>query len=93
MLENHHASSTFKVLNKTNTNIFKELSRDDNKVMRKLIISCILATDMAVHGSTTKAMQELQEKLKVPAQLNKKSEVSDYSNFTVRGQVLIFSKL
>jgi len=79
VLENHHASYTFQILKKDSANIFKELSKDDNKVIRKLIVSCILATDMAVHGQTTKSMQELQEKVKIPSTLSKKTnDMSDY---------------
>eukprot|EP00331_Platyophrya_macrostoma_P030302 CAMPEP_0176443124 /NCGR_PEP_ID=MMETSP0127-20121128/22232_1 /TAXON_ID=938130 /ORGANISM="Platyophrya macrostoma, Strain WH" /LENGTH=556 /DNA_ID=CAMNT_0017828285 /DNA_START=20 /DNA_END=1690 /DNA_ORIENTATION=- len=79
VLENHHASYTFSILKKDKCNIFKELSKDDLKIIRKLIVSCILATDMAVHGQTTKAMQQLQEKVKIPNTLSKRThDFSDY---------------
>lgn len=52
--------------------------------MRKLIVGCILATDMAVHGQTTKAMQELQEKVKIPSTLShKKGDGAEYSNIVL----------
>lgn len=82
VLENHHASYTFGILKKEKSNIFKELSKDDHKIIRKLIVSCILATDMAVHGQTTKAMQQLQEKVKIPATLSKRTnDFSDYRKY------------
>lgn len=43
-----------------------------------------MATDMAVHGQTTKAMQELQEKVKIPSTLShKKGDGAEYSNIVL----------
>ena len=39
------------VLRKENCNIFKNMRTDDRKSVRKLIISSIIATDMAKHFS------------------------------------------
>ena len=50
VLENFHASTLFKTIRKSETNIFEKLSPFDYKIIRKRIISEILATDMALHG-------------------------------------------
>jgi high affinity cGMP-specific 3',5'-cyclic phosphodiesterase 9 len=49
-LENHHAAMLFMILRKPETNILSELSPADFKEARKLILTCILSTDMAKHG-------------------------------------------
>ncbi|KAL2918761.1 3',5'-cyclic-nucleotide phosphodiesterase [Polyrhizophydium stewartii] len=49
-LENHHAAVLFTILNRPETNILGNLSAADYKEARKIIILCILATDMAKHG-------------------------------------------
>ena len=50
VLENFHASTLFKTIRKTETNIFEKLTPIDYKIIRKRMISEILATDMALHG-------------------------------------------
>ena len=50
ILENFHASTLFKTIRKSETNIFENLSLIDYKIIRKRIVSEILATDMALHG-------------------------------------------
>ena len=50
VLENFHASTLFKTLRKTENNIFCKLTPIDYKLIRKRMISEILATDMANHG-------------------------------------------
>ena len=50
ILENFHASTLFKTLRKTDNNIFEKLTPIDYKIIRKRMISEILATDMANHG-------------------------------------------
>ena len=49
VLENHHASLAYHILNKTETGIFLHLPAPDQKLLRKLIVKSILSTDMAVH--------------------------------------------
>jgi high affinity cGMP-specific 3',5'-cyclic phosphodiesterase 9 len=49
-LENHHAAMLYTILKKPETNILIKLSEADYKEVRKLIILCILGTDMAKHG-------------------------------------------
>ena len=50
VLENFHASTLFKTIRRTETNIFEKLTNIDYKIIRKRMISEILATDMANHG-------------------------------------------
>ena len=50
VLENFHASTLFKTIRKTENNIFEKLTIIDYKIIRKRMISEILATDMANHG-------------------------------------------
>ena len=50
VLENYHASTLFKTIRKSETNIFEKLTPMDYKIIRKRMISEILATDMALHG-------------------------------------------
>jgi len=50
VLENFHASTLFKTIRRTENNIFEKLTTIDYKIIRKRMISEILATDMANHG-------------------------------------------
>ena len=50
VLENFHASTLFRTLRKTENNIFDKLTTIDYKMIRKRMVSEILATDMANHG-------------------------------------------
>ena len=50
VLENFHASTLFKTIRRTENNIFEKLTSIDYKIIRKRMISEILATDMANHG-------------------------------------------
>ena len=57
ILENFHASLLFKTLRKTENNIFEKLSNMDYKIIRKRMISEILATDMANHGKVVSVIK------------------------------------
>ncbi|TRY84858.1 hypothetical protein DNTS_002293, partial [Danionella cerebrum] len=48
-LENHHCAVAFEILEKNESNIFRNLSMDQYKRIREGIIKCILATDMSRH--------------------------------------------
>ena len=51
ILENMHISKTFKIiLNNREYNVFEGIERNLYKEMRKQMISCVLATDMAFHN-------------------------------------------
>nr|XP_015213774.1 PREDICTED: high affinity cGMP-specific 3',5'-cyclic phosphodiesterase 9A-like isoform X1 [Lepisosteus oculatus] len=49
-LENHHCAVAFEILEKTENNIFRNLSTEQYKRIREGMIKCILATDMARHN-------------------------------------------
>lgn len=49
ILENYHTSLTFKLINENDSNIFKNISKDTVRYVRKIIIECILSTDMMKH--------------------------------------------
>ena len=57
VLENFHASTLFKTLRCTENNIFEKLTNIDYKIIRKRMISEILATDMANHGKVISLMK------------------------------------
>nr|XP_015810518.2 high affinity cGMP-specific 3',5'-cyclic phosphodiesterase 9A [Nothobranchius furzeri] len=49
-LENHHCAVAFEILERRDSNIFRNLSTDQYKRIREGIITCILATDMTRHS-------------------------------------------
>ncbi|XP_072326751.1 high affinity cGMP-specific 3',5'-cyclic phosphodiesterase 9A isoform X2 [Scyliorhinus torazame] len=49
-LENHHCSVAFKILEKSDNNIFRNLTTEQFKRIREGMIKCVLATDMARHN-------------------------------------------
>lgn len=51
VLENFHIATTFEILKQERYNIFKQLSTDEWKRVRKQMIGAVLATDMALHFS------------------------------------------
>ena len=50
VLENHHCSTAFRLMQKPGTNILSRLPFDQKKEVRKTLISCVLATDMSKHS-------------------------------------------
>jgi hypothetical protein len=50
VLENYHVSSAFKVISQKNSNIFCDIQNEEYRVVRKRIVECVLATDMAKHA-------------------------------------------
>lgn len=56
VLENHHAALTFQILQNDSCNIFDNLLPDVYKSVRKLMIECILATDMSKHFNCISSM-------------------------------------
>ena len=60
VLENYHVSAAFKIISHPNSNIFCDLKIEEYRVIRKRIIECVLATDMAKH---TKAQTSLRMKV------------------------------
>lgn len=58
VLEQHHASSTFKLLRHEKSNIFGGVSADVRGAMRTSMIKAILCTDMAEHFAELKKLDE-----------------------------------
>ncbi|XP_067843228.1 high affinity cGMP-specific 3',5'-cyclic phosphodiesterase 9A isoform X2 [Heptranchias perlo] len=49
-LENHHCAVAFKILEKPENNIFRNLTTEQYKRIREGMIKCVLATDMVRHN-------------------------------------------
>lgn len=49
VLENHHCSTAFRLMRKPNMQVLSTLPKIIATDIRKMIISCVMATDMAVH--------------------------------------------
>ncbi len=60
VLENFHVCETFKVIFKEGNNLFQKLTREQFRTIRRRIIECILATDMANH---MKMLNEFKSRL------------------------------
>lgn len=58
-LENHHSAMLFAILQLESCNLFKKLDRQALGIVRKGIIRCIMATDMAKHGEHLQAYNKI----------------------------------
>ncbi len=59
-LENYHVSEAYKIITKVkDCNLFQNLTSGERTIMRKRIINCVLATDMAMHNDTVSKFQNL----------------------------------
>lgn len=61
VLENHHASQTFRLLKRPDLNIFINISPADFAYVRNLVLSLILSTDNANHFKLFRKMSEIFE--------------------------------
>ncbi|CAK1602762.1 unnamed protein product [Parnassius mnemosyne] len=59
VLENHHISSAFRLMRDEECNILQNLSRDEFREFRTLVIDMVLATDMSFHFQQLKNMRSL----------------------------------
>nr|XP_016932055.1 calcium/calmodulin-dependent 3',5'-cyclic nucleotide phosphodiesterase 1 isoform X7 [Drosophila suzukii] len=59
VLENHHASASFRLLREDEFNILSHLSREEFRELRGLVIEMVLGTDMTNHFQQMKAMRQL----------------------------------
>lgn len=50
VLENHHCSMSFRLMQKPGTNVLARLPLEQKKEVRKFLIACVLATDMSKHS-------------------------------------------
>lgn len=49
VLEHYHCATTFRILSSGESNIFKGVSPEEYRQLRKIIVDCILSTDMTSH--------------------------------------------
>ncbi|XP_020295235.1 calcium/calmodulin-dependent 3',5'-cyclic nucleotide phosphodiesterase 1-like isoform X1 [Pseudomyrmex gracilis] len=59
VLENHHISASFRILREDECNILQNLSREEFREFRSLVIDMVLATDMSFHFQQLKNMKNL----------------------------------
>ncbi|RQM23385.1 hypothetical protein B5M09_003132 [Aphanomyces astaci] len=59
VLERHHCRVTFLILNTPSTNILEKVAPDAFRSIRRTIIRCIMATDMANHFTQCKALENM----------------------------------
>ncbi|GIM17067.1 hypothetical protein Vretimale_19613 [Volvox reticuliferus] len=58
VMENHHCAMTFAILSRTDCNVLAVLTPEEQRTIRKVIISAILCTDMANHFALTQEFQK-----------------------------------
>uniref|UniRef100_A0A3Q3GQ60 Phosphodiesterase n=1 Tax=Labrus bergylta TaxID=56723 RepID=A0A3Q3GQ60_9LABR len=74
VLENHHVSAAYRLLqDDEEMNIFSNLSKDDWRELRALVVEMVLATDMSCHFQQIKAMKSL---LQQPEAIDKPKALS-----------------
>ncbi|XP_076459708.1 dual specificity calcium/calmodulin-dependent 3',5'-cyclic nucleotide phosphodiesterase 1A-like isoform X2 [Babylonia areolata] len=73
VLENHHISSAFRILKDEETNIAMNLSKEEFREFRTLVIDMVLATDMSSHFQQIKNMKHL---LSMPENIEKSKALS-----------------
>ncbi|PVD38072.1 hypothetical protein C0Q70_00683 [Pomacea canaliculata] len=73
VLENHHISAAFRMLREDDTNIASNLSKEEYREFRNLVIDMVLATDMSYHFQQIKNMKNL---LNMPENIEKSKALS-----------------
>ncbi|KAG2484698.1 hypothetical protein HYH03_016527 [Edaphochlamys debaryana] len=58
VMENHHCAMSFAILSRNDCNVLGVLSPEEQRAARKIIISCVLCTDMANHFALTQEFQK-----------------------------------
>lgn len=59
VLENHHVSAAFRLMREDDSNVVNNLSREEYREFRSLVIDMVLATDMSFHFQQIKTMKNL----------------------------------
>lgn len=59
VLENHHISAAFRVISEDDSNVIGNLSKEEFRELRTLVIDMVLATDMSYHFQQLKNMKHL----------------------------------
>ncbi|XP_048238439.1 calcium/calmodulin-dependent 3',5'-cyclic nucleotide phosphodiesterase 1A-like isoform X10 [Haliotis rufescens] len=73
VLENHHISAAFRIMKEEECGIASNLSKEEYREFRTLVIDMVLATDMSFHFQQIKNMKNL---LSVPENIDKSKAVS-----------------
>ncbi|XP_035661300.1 calcium/calmodulin-dependent 3',5'-cyclic nucleotide phosphodiesterase 1C-like [Branchiostoma floridae] len=73
VLENHHISTAFRLMEDDSLNILGNLSNDDFRTLRTLTIDMVLATDMSFHFQQVKQIKSL---LSCPESIDKSKALS-----------------
>ncbi|XP_052813969.1 dual specificity calcium/calmodulin-dependent 3',5'-cyclic nucleotide phosphodiesterase 1C-like [Mya arenaria] len=73
VLENHHVSSSFRIMSVDESNILSNLSKEEYREFRNLVIDMVLATDMSYHFQQIKNMKNL---LSMPENIDKSKALS-----------------
>uniref|UniRef100_A0A8C3V2L5 Phosphodiesterase n=1 Tax=Catharus ustulatus TaxID=91951 RepID=A0A8C3V2L5_CATUS len=63
VLENHHISAVFRLMQDDELNIFVNLTKDEFAELRALVIDMVLATDMSCHFQQVKSMKTALQQL------------------------------
>jgi len=67
ILENHHASFGFRVMKNPTCDILSQMSTDDRKECRKMVIAMILSTDMSAHFGGVMEFEQLVRHKRTPS--------------------------
>nr|XP_032821957.1 calcium/calmodulin-dependent 3',5'-cyclic nucleotide phosphodiesterase 1A-like isoform X2 [Petromyzon marinus] len=73
VLENHHVSAAYRLMQDDDMNIFINLSKDDWRELRALVVEMVLATDMSCHFQQIKTMKSA---LQQPESIDKSKAMS-----------------
>lgn len=76
VLENHHSSRTFKILRSKSCNITQVLTDVAFRELRKVIVDCILATDMTSHFGLTADLRDCATRYLEVSEFNVEKNVS-----------------
>ncbi|XP_072262560.1 dual specificity calcium/calmodulin-dependent 3',5'-cyclic nucleotide phosphodiesterase 1B isoform X8 [Pyxicephalus adspersus] len=63
VLENHHVSAVYRIMQDDEMNIFVNLTKDEFTELRSLVIEMVLATDMSCHFQQVKTMKSSLQSL------------------------------
>jgi len=94
VLENFHVSETFKILLKdgNKNNPFEKLSPAQFRTIRRRMIECILATDMAFHNKRFTEITKLVEANKIKNGQNLELIITDNTSKNIEVQQTILSE-
>ncbi|XP_013917892.1 PREDICTED: calcium/calmodulin-dependent 3',5'-cyclic nucleotide phosphodiesterase 1A-like [Thamnophis sirtalis] len=71
VLENHHLSAAFRLLQDRDTNILDNLTKDEWREFRRMVINIVLSTDMSHHFQQMKVMKHILQCLQLADRTHK----------------------